>query len=140
MSKSPSILLLVVALCCFWLAGAWHQPLIAMRSAYRLDAVEPLENAPPLMALNTVVLICDTKLKEDLHRVCQRWDEMRPQQSKDSPPQGNRNHPAKCGKRTAAFSALNSNVDASSKNGHQCRLHDSLHVCRSFSHSHAFNL
>jgi len=49
-------LFFLAAVACLWTAGRWHASLIRMRADYRLDSVEPLENAPPLVAFTTVVL------------------------------------------------------------------------------------
>lgn len=56
MKIKTSILLLLAAAVCLFIAGSWNEPLLNMRAAYHLDSAEPLENAPPLMAFTTVVL------------------------------------------------------------------------------------
>lgn len=47
---------LLLAVFCFWHAGRQSDDLLLLRSGYKLDAGQPLENAPPLMAFTTVAL------------------------------------------------------------------------------------
>ena len=56
MKRLPSILLIVIAIAGFWLAGELQPSLIDMRRSYRLDQADPLENSPPLVAFTTVAL------------------------------------------------------------------------------------
>ena len=56
MKRLPSILLIVLALAGFWLAGGCQPSLIDMRRQFRLDQADPLENSPPLVAFTTVAL------------------------------------------------------------------------------------
>jgi len=56
MKDRTSGLLLCLALTCLWAAGRLHAPLVRARAEQRLDAGEPLENAPPLVAFTTVAL------------------------------------------------------------------------------------
>ncbi|NQT94051.1 MAG: hypothetical protein HQ559_14915 [Lentisphaerae bacterium] len=50
------VLLAVAAVACLWGAGSRHKDLIEKRQRFRLDAAEPLANAPPLVVFTTVVL------------------------------------------------------------------------------------
>jgi len=56
MRKHLSLLWIAAAIAALWFAGTQHRQLVERRAGYRLDALEPLENAPPLMVFNTVVL------------------------------------------------------------------------------------
>jgi hypothetical protein len=56
MRKTTSIMLFLLAIACFWVAGARQDLLLEKRADYHLDSGKPLENAPPLMAFTTVVL------------------------------------------------------------------------------------
>ena len=56
MKTIAPIVLTVLALIFLWAAGTRHAPLLALRAEHKLSSSEPLENAPPLMALTTVVL------------------------------------------------------------------------------------
>lgn len=56
MRKLTSVMLAVLAGLCFWLAAIRQPSLLATRRHHDLDPVEPLENAPPLVAFTTVVL------------------------------------------------------------------------------------
>jgi len=50
------VLLAVAAVACLWTAGSRHEDLVGKRQRLRLDATEPLANAPPLVVFTTVVL------------------------------------------------------------------------------------
>lgn len=56
MKRWPSILLLVLAVACFWFSGVQQARLLELRRAHRLTPGDPLENAPPLVAFTTVAL------------------------------------------------------------------------------------
>jgi hypothetical protein len=56
MKQSPSIVPITLAVILVILAGMLHGPLVRMRAVYRLDAAEPLEDAPPLLVFTTVAL------------------------------------------------------------------------------------
>lgn len=56
MKSAVSILLVVVAIASLLLAGTSHTGLQQLRIDHGLDAGKPLENAPPLVAMTTVVL------------------------------------------------------------------------------------
>lgn len=55
-SKSTTILLAVLAIGCLWAAARLHKPLLALRREHGMNAVEALENAPPLVVFTTVAL------------------------------------------------------------------------------------
>ncbi|MFO7870187.1 MAG: hypothetical protein R6V03_02005 [Kiritimatiellia bacterium] len=56
MKKSITIMLIAASVLCFGISAVLHDSLLDMRGKYELDSVEPLENAPPLMAFTTVLL------------------------------------------------------------------------------------
>ena len=56
MHRAASIILIVLALAFIWLAGEWNKHLLEERQMHHLTSVNPLENAPPLLAITTVAL------------------------------------------------------------------------------------
>ncbi len=56
MKALGSILILLLSLACFGLAGRMHPRLLELRREYRLDLAEPLRNSPPLVAFTTVAI------------------------------------------------------------------------------------
>lgn len=56
MKKILTVLLVVGGLLCMRVSGLFHERLIEARTAHRLSAMEPIENAPALVTFNTIVL------------------------------------------------------------------------------------
>lgn len=56
MRTRSSILLLLIAVACFWQAGVRQEPLTQMRRDLHLTVGDPLENMPPLVAFTTVAM------------------------------------------------------------------------------------
>lgn len=56
MKRLTPILLLLIMVAGFWLAGRLHQPLLDQRRQYRLDQADPLVNSPPLVAFTSVAM------------------------------------------------------------------------------------
>ncbi|MBA4386331.1 MAG: hypothetical protein C0404_00010 [Verrucomicrobia bacterium] len=50
------MLLILVACFCFWQSSRQGDGLLRLRAAYKLDAGQPLENAPPMLVFTTVAL------------------------------------------------------------------------------------